>query len=364
MAMRRISRILLYYFTGTGNALMAVRWICREAEKRGIATEVHAIDRGYRPDASALAEGTMAGFLYPTHGFSLAPYMLKFIVRFPRVKGVPVFLLNTRAGGKFFRWVTPGISGLAQLLPMLILAMKGFSLRGGLPLNMPSNWMSLHPAYGRRWIGFIVGHCERETGEFMKAVLDGKRRFGRVLASLPLDLALTPIAAVYYFMGRFGLAKTFIYSYSCTACRICERNCPVGAITIRNNRPYWKFRCESCMRCIGNCPERAIQACHSFFAVIIAVAQVPFTLLIIDRLPALGFLEYPLVRTLVNGYFTLAVTFALYAVLHRLLLVKPINLFFTFTSLTKYWGVYRAPGITPKDYRVDRLSRGDGPAVQ
>ncbi|MBN1534090.1 MAG: EFR1 family ferrodoxin [Spirochaetes bacterium] len=355
--MQRIESVVLYYFTGTGNALKAARWICDEAGRRGLSWELHAIDRELRPDASVLSAHTLAGFLYPTHGFNAAPAMLKFIARFPRARGVPAFLLNTRAGGKFFRWVTPGLSGLAQLLPMLLLLMKGFSLCGGLPLDMPSNWVSLHPAYGRRWIEFIVTRCEGVTRKFTGEILAGKRRFGKALASLPVDLAISPIAVLYYLIGRFCLAKTFIYSHNCTMCGICERNCPVGAITIRNGRPYWSFRCESCMRCIANCPEKAVQACHSFLAIIVAVAQVPFTLMIVRELPLLGPLNYPFVRTLVNGYCTLAVTFALYAVLQRLLLFRPVNLFFTYTSLTRYWGTYRAPGITMNDYRTDSLSR-------
>lgn len=41
--------------------------------------------------------------------------------------------------------VYPGLSGLALILPALMLRLKGYRIKGLRPLDLPSNWISLHP---------------------------------------------------------------------------------------------------------------------------------------------------------------------------------------------------------------------------
>ena len=343
--------LILYYFTGTGNALTAGRWMVDEAGKRGISVRLQAIDRGYKPPADELKGKNLIGFLYPTHGFSLAPSMLYFILHLPRGQGTAVFLLNTRAGSKLGQWQIPGLSGMAQLLPLLILLLKGYRIRGGLPLDMPSNWISLHPAYRKSWIDFLLERCQKEARIFITDILDGKLKFWRVMISLPLDLAVFPISVLYYLIGRFALAKTFMYSTTCDACMICVNNCPVGAISIRGNRPYWSFHCESCMRCINNCPRLAIQSSHLILAIMILLSMLPFAVWILVHTPFSQLITVPFIGTLMDGYIVLFIMYCLYLIIQRLLKLRLINSIFSYTALTYYWKRYRAPGIRLKDYQ-------------
>ena len=108
-----IDHLTIYYFSGTGNALSAGRWIAAHAEQQGIRADLISIDRFKKIMVPAAQGKRLLGFCYPTHGFGLPWFMLKFIFKFPGNEKCDVFLLNTRAGMKIHNWFVPGVSGIA-----------------------------------------------------------------------------------------------------------------------------------------------------------------------------------------------------------------------------------------------------------
>jgi hypothetical protein len=62
------------------------------------------------------------------------------------------YVYNTRAGLRLFGLCLPGASGVAQLLAALVLRMKGYRVAVIRPVNLPTNWISIHPrpAQGHR----------------------------------------------------------------------------------------------------------------------------------------------------------------------------------------------------------------------
>ena len=157
---------------------------------------------------------TLLGFCSPTHGFNFPPITLKFLLRFPKGKN-RVFIMNTRAGMKLGKFYLCGLSGLAQLLAAFILVMKGYKIVGMRPVDLPSNWISVHPGLKKRVAASMFIRCERNTKRFADHILAGRRRY-RALYDVIQDLALTPIAVLYYFIGRFVLAKSLVASHACT----------------------------------------------------------------------------------------------------------------------------------------------------
>jgi len=345
--MKEYKRLILYYFSGTGNALKAGRWICEEAGKRNIEANMYAIDREYKPNLSEIDSNTLIGFLAPTHGFNIAPAMQKFINRFPATKKADVFILNTRAGLKLFRLFIPGLSGTAQFLSMLILKLKGYNIVGGLPLDMPSNWLFLHPGLNSRTVNSIVDRCEKITTNFAKNILDGKRVFRKMLITLPIDFALLPISFLYYFYVRYILAKTMIYTSNCNSCMICVDNCPVNALKIVNDKPYWSYSCESCMRCVNICPKTSIQTSHLIFFMTLIIPGYLFNHFLVGYLQ---FLDYGFIQSIIEMVITLIELFIIYAVIQRFSKYKYFSGLFKYTSLSAYWRKYLAPDISLKDF--------------
>lgn len=349
--------VSIYYLSGTGNALCACRWIAAAASRGNRPARIRPIDRFYGRQLEHHGPEEMLGFAYPTHGFSLPWYMLKFMLLFPRGRN-RVFLLNTRAGMKINSWHTPGISGLALLLPILVLTLKGYHIQGVLPLDMPSNWISLHPGLFPRAVNFIVQKCQQKVEAFSSALFQGKTYYPwHFWFCLPLDLALIPVALGYNLLGRFFLAKSFFASRACNNCGLCAECCPVEAIRIIDQRPYWTFRCESCMRCINICPQQAIECSHSFLALIIAASASMPTALWLNLFLArnglsMGGTGFYALELLLTWLVTLAMMYFAYIMLFALLRHPWINRLFLYTSLTYYWARYKAPGIGIKDFRL------------
>ena len=347
----KYDKLIIYYFSGTGNAKNTSLWIIKVAEERGLKTHLINIARFKKIDIPELTEKTLIGFCSPTHGFNMPPIVLKFIRKFPKTKNVDAFILNTRGGLKLYNFFLPGLSGIAQLLPALMLWLKGFCIVGMQPLDLPSNWLILHPGLRKKTIESIYNRCKKIVDGFANRLLDGRKKY-KAFLSLPFDLAIIPISVGYYFIGRFILAKTLVASDACNNCGLCISKCPVEAINLVNDRPFWSYTCESCMRCVNECPHRAIETTHSFLALLILVASGVISPMfaklleyfnLLDLENQLKYIEY--LWSVILTFIFVMFTFLSYRILHFLMKYIIINKIITYSSLSKYkfWRRYKAP---------------------
>ncbi|MCF8378908.1 MAG: EFR1 family ferrodoxin [Bacteroidales bacterium] len=346
----KYTKIIVYYFSGTGNAKQAAEWIVAFGNNLGLESKLVNISDTKGINISEYRSNVLLGFCYPTHGFNAPPVVLKFINNFPKGES-DVFLLNTRAGMKLYKIFTPGLSGLALLTPALLLKLKGFRIRAYRPIDLPSNWISVHPGLKRKVVESIFSRCKKIIDTFSEKIMAGKR-VSRGLLSLPIDLAISPVALAYYFYGRFGLAKTFFASSECNNCGICIKNCPVKAITLVDNRYYWTFSCESCMKCMNNCPKNAIQTAHAFTFLIwwLIFSIIPYAgiklLLKYEVLNSAWISQnYNLIFNLIILATGLLIVFSGYRIMHFLLRFRVFNFLISYSSLTRYafWRRYKAP---------------------
>lgn len=340
------SALYIYYISGTGNARISSEWIADEAKKRGLKTIVQQIDRFENIEMPGPCEKPLIGFAFPTHGFNAAPIMLKFIAGFPRGLCREIFLLNTRAGMKLYKLFVPGLSGLALILPAFILWLKGYKCIGFRPVDLPSNWIPLHPGLKKKVIESIFARCEPIVRNFANKILSG-RKVWRGLCSLPVDLLISPVAAAYYIGGRFFLSKTFIANSNCNNCGICIKECPTSSIKYVRNRPYWKLTCESCMRCLNNCPKRAIEAAHgmaTLFMILITMANTRLILFIIDPFGIQPEIWWWKILSQFIGIGVMVILAAFfYLIMHYAMEFKPLKLLVRFSSFTTFpfWRRYK-----------------------
>ena len=337
----------IYYFSGTGNSYHVCRQIEEKAIKLGCKTEISNISKIDRISISHSPDDTLIGFVSPTHGFNFPPIMMHFLFRFPKGNGNPVFVVNTRAGMKMGKIFLPGLSGTAQYLYALLLKLKGYKVLGMQCIDLPSNWISLHPGIKQTVINSIVERCDKRIDLFANKILNNKKSL-QALRDFPQDIMISPLSVLYYLFGRFFFAKSFYANRNCDRCDICMKTCPVNAIRIIDNRPYWTHHCESCMQCMNNCPRRAIQTAHGFIAGLIYIVYVLLTVFIYSRFSdettIFGTLSnHPLARPVISSTVFISALFIGYRIFHLLLKFGTFEKLINYTSFTyfKFWRRYR-----------------------
>jgi len=345
----------IYFFTGTGNSYLSASHLVSRARESGKKAEVVAIDKLERKDISPGVEGSITGFFYPTHGFSLPWYMLRFILFYPRGRG-KIFLVNSRAGMKMSRFFTPGLSGIAVHLPMLILLLKGYSIAGTLPLDTPSNWISVHPGLKSRVVKSIFDRRTRDLDRLWTHILNGRRFFPlKYILFIPLDILVLPIGIGYMLFGRFVLARSYFPDEKCDGCGICATRCPAGAIEMKNGMPYWTYRCESCMRCSNVCPHRSVNSSVPFMILatwgLLRLSSYtgplkPFW----SALDSITGVADPIVYYSVLWIFTMIGSYILYNLFNLLNRLPWFRLLLSRTTPMFWWRRYIAPGFKGKYY--------------
>ena len=357
---------IIWYFSGTGNARFAANQIQANFQEKGLLTKVYNIADKESILAST-GKDTMVGFCYPTHGFNAPPIVVKFVRNFPKGNS-DLFLLNTRAGLKLSKLHIAGLGGIALWLPALLLWIKGYRPIGFRPLDMPSNWISLHPGLRKQAVTSIRKTCTQTLANFSNRIMQGKPVLNGLLWT-PLDLLVLPISILYYWYCRFALAKTFYANYKCNNCNLCIDDCPVQAIIEKNGRAFWTAKCESCMHCMNVCPHRAIDIAHVYLFLLwwVAFSFVPYLLIKLlaeTGLASVAFTNLFTISTvdIIIMIASLGVVYIGYALLHQLLGVKIINKIITFTSLThyKWWRRYylKLPKTVKKEFNASGLDPG------
>lgn len=331
-------KIIIYYFTGTGNSKNVAAWFSQVAAENGIECQINNIAQNDRHSIEQAETGALVVFVSPIHGFNYPPVMLNYLVRFPKGKN-KVVLMNTRAGMLIGKFITPGLTGIAFYLSALILFMKGYSMQAILPVDMPSNWISIHPGLNERTVKYLHLKNKAKVESFAQKILKGKSHFKALLEVY--DILFAPIALGYFFVGRFLFAKTFYASRDCNNCDLCVKACPVKAIIKVDNRPFWTFNCESCMRCMSSCPKKAIETGHGYTIglslIFSSFLSVPFYQFIENQLFEIN---HGWLKLTVSSIVFILLLGIWYRLIHRLLRFGIAERIVVYTSLTKYkwWG--------------------------
>lgn len=347
------------YTTGTGNSRRVALWMAERARGLGAEAALSTMEEPLPAGAATPGGGNLLGFIFPTHGFTAPWHVITRTLALPRGGGAHAFVAATRAGSKIGSLFLPGIAGSGPFLIALILACKGYRVRGVTAFDMPSNWMSLHSAYKPDTQRSIIERTGGAVRSFVDRLAGGRSVWFTLnnLYEAVWTVLLSFISLLYLLVGRFCLAKIFFANNRCNGCGQCAEHCPLGAIrmekTRHGDRPYWRHTCESCMRCMGYCPTKAIEASHLAVAFLVFVTIFPAVPLMASVLSALipGFD----ILTLPGGWWAL---YTLYTypliyitgfLLRFLSRIRPVNTLLTLATGTHYYRRYHEPGTKLKE---------------
>ncbi len=136
-----------------------------------------------------------------------------------------------------------------------------------------------------------------------------------------------------------------------------------GSKNKKTKRPYWKYNCEACLRCFNFCAQRAVAAGHTwgvllwYIGIAVAFGGAVFTW-IAGILPWLHSFRNWWTLELFNAIFYYPAFIVAYFVFFQLIRIKPMNSFFTFMSLDRFFGHYREPNTTLKDLTDKAVLKG------
>ena len=345
---------VLYFYTGTGNSYRVTVWMADVIRDAGGPATVRPIESARPSEEIGCGSSALLALVMPTHGFTTPWAMLKFAGHLPRRRGTHAIVVATRAGSRIGSAFLPGFEGTAVALVALVLALKGYRVRGMEGIDMPSNWIALHSGLCADTVAGLVARAKERTASFMDAILSG----GRSLTSWPLillGLLLLPLSLAYLLIGRFYLSKLFFASNACTGCGLCAERCPNGAIEMRgagSRQPYWTFRCQSCMRCMAYCPTQAVEASHllgvGIYLLAGAIPTAAVLTWVADRAPVLAVLRLT-PGWVLESLTAIAILGLAYPLFHLALRIGWVNRFFTHATLTHYYRRYHEPETTLKN---------------
>lgn len=353
----------MYVLSGTGNTYRVACWIRDYFEKKGIKTRLKFIENADFQGDFQNSDKQLTTVLFPTHGFMPPWSMIKFLLRMPRQKKVPVMSVATRGAVWVGPVKIPGAAGFSNFIAAMILLFKGYDIRGFFSLDMAANMNNLHPSLSPDTVNRISEKAKTRIYFFMAPIMSGKRvlftlnnLYEGIWASFLFWLI--PIFPILYLIyGKTSMAKIMFANNRCVSCGMCSKICPNHAIEMKNflgiKRPYWTYHCENCMRCMGYCKKKAVEAGHSWAILQFFLLSTPVIAKIISWLTTTTDLSFEIknywIMALFESLYYLPALFLSYWIFWMLIRIPVVNTIFSVTTLTHYFKRFHEPKTRIKD---------------
>ena len=225
------------YFSGTGNSLWSAKKIAElvggEYELINIGIEVQKEKPVIEADAVVL--------LFPAYAYG-APVIVRKFTRKAVFKAdyIAVFAtVGSHPGG-----------AMAEVYKILKRKKMNASYCGRIPAV--ENYIPIFGSPKPEKLESRLRMQREATEEAARCVME--RRNNSINTFRPFSA----FVSMLFFLATKIFFKWYRVTNECNGCGICEKLCPVSAITMRNNKPAFSKKCQHCQGCINWCPRRAI----------------------------------------------------------------------------------------------------------
>ncbi len=371
---RTYQRATIYFSSGTGNSYRVAKWFYDFCLNKRILSEIVPVNLSQPTKEISASSKQLVALAFPTHGLIPPWSVIKFLFNMPRKKKAHFLCIPTRGSFYIGPLLIPGAAGLASFLPALILLFKGYSTKGAVSFDMPVNMTFIHPTLTPKHASRVVARAKRKSERYFKLFFRKgslwltRNNFYEMIWSIPLLYFIPLFPILYLIVGKFFMGKILFANNNCTGCGTCAKSCPAGALIMKSTknkktkRPYWRYNCEACLRCLNFCSQHAVAAGHSwgallwYIGILVAYGAGLFTL-ITSVFPWFQSLRNWWTIELLNAIFYYPAFITAYFLFFQLTRIKPLNNFFTFTSLDRFFGQYREPDTSLKNL-TDRTTPG------
>jgi len=229
--------VKIYYFSGTGNTFWSAEKI---AEKIGGGYELLNIGVEAQKKEIVL-EADAIVFLFPAYAYGAPVLVRRFIKR---------AVLKTSHIAVFVTFGTSPGGALAEIARILNRKNAAKAYYGRIPAV--ENYIAIFGPQKEKTIKKRLEMQRIATEEAARAVT--QRLSNRINTFRPLSA----FVALLFSLGVRVFYRWYKVSDDCNACGVCEKLCPVAAITMRNDKPAFSKKCEHCQGCLNWCPKNAI----------------------------------------------------------------------------------------------------------
>jgi ferredoxin len=232
----------IYYYSGTGNSLWVARTLAEHLDNAQTRSIVN-VDGEIPEEFPACV-----GLVFPVYMWGVPGRILRFLEAASALLH-PEYLFAVAVNG----------GQVANTLVQLrkVLTGQGKTLAAGWEVTMPSNyipWGGTEPQEQQRRF-----EAAQQKVQTIAGLIGQQER--RPVESGPLWQRLIYSGLVYPMSSPHihEMDKKFWVDEKCNHCKICEKICPAGNITLQDGKPVWNQRCEQCFACLQWCPQEAIQ---------------------------------------------------------------------------------------------------------
>lgn len=274
-----MSKVEIYYFSGTGNSLTVARDIAEKTNGKLIAVPSVMDQDNIITDADLI--GIVFPVFYATNDSGIPLIIGRFVGKLEKIDSKYIFAVCTSG---YMAGET--IENLAKMIRC-----RGGKLAAGFVVNMSNQ--SLSNELQQKMDKLLDGKSDTgptknmDRGEMQQKKLNEKLELiaetvnarkeakletrgilGKIIFA-PLLLLIKPVFKMRYqklsqtshlpFRDLIPLAdRSFRTNEKCNQCGICAKVCPVNNIKIVSGRPEWQHHCETCYGCYQWCPQEAI----------------------------------------------------------------------------------------------------------
>lgn len=261
----------VYYFTGTGNSLVAARKV---ADVIGACLEPIA---KYKNEESVKVSEDVVGVVFPVYLallYGVPEIVRDFLNKMDYNRTTYLFILCTY-GGYAVPNAFPTIKHCADISKS-----KGGKINGRFYVRFPMNNLDYDhiPVPIERDSTIILTKAEKRLSNIITQIKEKKpgNIFTQLIANFTigqlLKIAKKPLLEYMRYFAKEDKNSNLTYhellhltdrsiefdENRCNSCGLCQQVCPVNNIKLVDGKPTWLHKCELCFACDEWCKKNAI----------------------------------------------------------------------------------------------------------